>query len=94
MQTCVDMVALVVVVVGDHLVMDVPCVLGTLACCDGLCRCIVRGVGLDPDLGYGDVSSWFEEMVVTMSWIAWLQILVGSFDSNGLVVMVMRVWLL
>ena len=50
------------------------------------------GVGVDPISGYGGVSSWFEEMVITMSWIAWLHISVGAFDSDGLVVMVMMVW--
>lgn len=82
MQALVDMVGLVVVGGGDHFVMDVPCVLGTLACCDGLCKCIVCGVGLDPDSGYGSVSSWFEDMVIMMSWIAWLHSLVTHFNGS------------
>ena len=49
------MVGLVVVFGGDHVFMDVLCVLGTLACYDCLCRCIVGGVGLDLDSGYGNV---------------------------------------
>jgi hypothetical protein len=91
-----DMIGLVVSITfgGDHGVIDVPCVLGTLACYDGLCRSIFCGVGLDLDSCYGGVSSWFEEMVIMMSWIDWLDILAGAFDNDGLVVMVMfmMVW--
>jgi hypothetical protein len=90
-----DTIGLVVVPFGgNHGVIDVPCVLGTLARHDGLCKCIFGGVGLDLDLGYGGVSTWFQDMVIMMSWIAWLHILVESFDSDGLVVMVMfmMVW--
>jgi hypothetical protein len=88
-----DMVGLVVFV-GDHVVKDFPCVLWNLGCCDGLCRCIICGVGLDPNSGYGSVYSWFKEMVIMVSQIAWLHISVGAFDSNGLVVVVMfmMVW--
>jgi hypothetical protein len=59
-----------------------------LECYDGLCRSIVGGVGLDLVSGYGGVSSWFEKMVIMMSWITWLHISVGAFDNDGLVVMV------
>jgi hypothetical protein len=44
---------------------------------------------LDLDSVYGGLSSWFEEMVITMSWITWLYISIGAFDSYGLVAMVM-----
>jgi hypothetical protein len=52
------------------------------------------GVGLDLDSGYGGVSSWFEKMVIMMSWIARLRVSMGAFDSDGLVVMIiaMMVW--
>jgi hypothetical protein len=69
MQQCVNMVGLVVAITfgGDHGVMDVSCVLGTLTCHDCLCRCIVGGVGLDLVSSYDNVSSWFEEIDILMS---------------------------
>lgn len=72
--------------------MDVSCALETLACHDGLRRCIAGGVGLDPDSDFGCVSSWFEEIGITISWIAWLHGSMGAFDSDGLAVMDMMVW--
>lgn len=52
------------------------------------------GVGVEPISGYGCISSLFKEIVITMSWISWLHISVGAFDSDGLMVMVMvkMVW--
>lgn len=80
MQACwIWLVWLLLLVV----IMDVPCALATLAYYYGLCRCIGCGVGLDPVLGYGDISSWFEDMVFMMSWIAWLHLSMGAFDSDG-----------